>query len=72
MKVYLEKDCPNTNAILGALLSGGDPIKLAEIMVKAEKADKGDNEQPLVPLEEGKIKWKQIRPVEEGTFVVYL
>ena len=44
MKVYLEKDCPNTNAILGALLSGGDPIKLAEIMVEAEKEDKGDNE----------------------------
>lgn len=33
MKVWLDKNCPNANAILGALLSGGDPIKLAKILI---------------------------------------
>lgn len=27
---------PNTNMIMGALLSGGDPLKMAEIIVEAQ------------------------------------
>jgi hypothetical protein len=34
--ISLDKDSPNTNAILGALLSGGDVEKLAKILVKAQ------------------------------------
>jgi hypothetical protein len=40
--VYLEKDSPRTNAIMGALLSGGDPLKLAQMIVDSQEITKGE------------------------------
>ena len=33
---------PNTHMILGAVLSGGDPLKLAQMLVDAQKNSPGD------------------------------
>jgi hypothetical protein len=42
VKISLDKDAPNTNAILGALLSGGDPIKLAKMMTEPDADEKDE------------------------------
>ncbi len=45
MKIYFENDSPATNAIMGALVSGGDPIKLAEMLLESRrrlKDERGD------------------------------
>ena len=34
---------PNTNMIMGALLSGGDPLKMAEIIVEAQERGNADD-----------------------------
>jgi len=41
MKVWLENNSPKTNAILGAVLSGGDLIKLAEMLISNEEDSGG-------------------------------
>jgi len=33
---------PNTHMIMGAVLSGGDPLKLAQMLVDAQKTDETD------------------------------
>jgi len=42
MQIWFEKDSPFTCAILGALVSGGDVLKLAKILVGREQ-EKDEN-----------------------------
>ena len=35
----LEDYSPNTNMILGALLSGGDPLKMAKMLVEGQEKE---------------------------------